>query len=427
MATTLQMPPEHLTDSALSLVSPQSASEMYSRGLPVPQLDYKDSRYPTLPKAASPPVIPSSYVDRAEDLAQAESSRRTWLDYSSPNNTYAPSGWFPDKSIEEVPIQHIASQPHQMEARASPVHPSQQPPPSHSSLTPTVYPALGEQSGYSHISRSPEGQRAQHMSSNSGSASPPSEPNRIPIDVVGSSVVHRATQDNMGQRISSMDIYQDRSSSLMPSTPRHPSLPLAGVGNAGPSSPTLSPIVPLSAGPSFNPASMAIPVSPKPRAYPQQPTFINPSSASPAYAPPQVPKEEVCVECAMRDQDMADVDVTSPGVWERESDAYYEDLCRREADEETSGVSSSDHSSKPRAKGGLLTEANLKLWLSVVRRYCEVVMFNPSFPTRSLFIESEGAVISDADAGSVCPRTKSPFRSRSYGTCPSHARIAPVG
>ncbi len=38
------------------------------------------------------------------------------------------------------------------------------------------------------------------------------------------------------------------------------------------------------------------------------------------YTPIIPPQEEVCVECAMRDQDMADVDVTSAGVWERASD-----------------------------------------------------------------------------------------------------------
>ena len=70
----------------------------------------------------------------------------------------------------------------------------------------------------------------------------------------------------------------------------------------------------------------------------------------------------------MRDQDMADVDVTSPGVWDRESDVLYEELCRREMEEETTGQTSSDSHSRPRAKGGLLTEENLRFWLSIVRR-----------------------------------------------------------
>lgn len=68
----------------------------------------------------------------------------------------------------------------------------------------------------------------------------------------------------------------------------------------------------------------------------------------------------------MRDQDMADVDVTSPGVWDRESDIMYDELCRREVEEEATGQASSDAHSRPRAKGGRLTEENLKFWLSIV-------------------------------------------------------------
>ncbi|KAH8083754.1 hypothetical protein BXZ70DRAFT_900648 [Cristinia sonorae] len=202
------------------------------------------------------------------------------------------------------------------------------------------------------------------MSSNSGGSAGVAEPSRTSgvNGITDQSPLQPPPQDSIGQRQSSRDQYRERPPSMIPSTPRHPSLPLAGVGNAVSS----APIVPLSAGPSYNPSTMPIPISSNPRVYPQQPTYINPSSATPVYAPPQVPKEEVCVECAMRDQDMADVDVTSPGVWERESDVLYEDLCRRELDEEASGVSSSDHSlPRPRAKGGVLTEHNLKLWTSV--------------------------------------------------------------
>src|ERR1700761_4275626 len=76
------------------------------------------------------------------------------------------------------------------------------------------------------------------------------------------------------------------------------------------------------------------------------------------------PQEEVCVECAMRDEEMADVDVTSPGVWDRESDVWYEELVRKEREDERQGVQPS--TSRPRAKGHFLTEHNVKLWLSMV-------------------------------------------------------------
>lgn len=63
---------------------------------------------------------------------------------------------------------------------------------------------------------------------------------------------------------------------------------------------------------------------------------------------------------------MADVDVTSPGVWERDSDAVFEDLRQRELDEERTGVINADEPPRPRIRGGRLTEQNVKMWLSVV-------------------------------------------------------------
>lgn len=84
----------------------------------------------------------------------------------------------------------------------------------------------------------------------------------------------------------------------------------------------------------------------------------------------------------MRDEDMADVDVTGPGVWDRESDIYYHELCRQEEEEaeqrdpdqnvhpnSSSGLSSSAGCSRPRARGSKLTEGNLKIWLSMVGQY----------------------------------------------------------
>lgn len=89
---------------------------------------------------------------------------------------------------------------------------------------------------------------------------------------------------------------------------------------------------------------------------------------NPVYSPqpPPQPLQEVCVECAMRDQEMADVDVTSPGVWERASDAAFEELKRRELEDEANGIVNNDPS-RPRIRGGRLTEQNLRLWLSIVR------------------------------------------------------------
>lgn len=87
------------------------------------------------------------------------------------------------------------------------------------------------------------------------------------------------------------------------------------------------------------------------------------------FAQKVVPPEEVCIECMMRDRDMADVDVTGPGVWERESDVWYEELVRREVEEARRGIVPSENSGKPRAKGGLLTEANVAVWLTMVSAF----------------------------------------------------------
>ena len=87
----------------------------------------------------------------------------------------------------------------------------------------------------------------------------------------------------------------------------------------------------------------------------------------PQIAQKVTPPEEVCVECMLRDRDMADVDVTSPGVWERESDVWYEELVRREVQEARDGILPSGNSNKPRSRGGRLTEGNLAIWLTLVR------------------------------------------------------------
>ena len=74
--------------------------------------------------------------------------------------------------------------------------------------------------------------------------------------------------------------------------------------------------------------------------------------------------EEVSVECAVRDQAMADVDITSPGVWARTDDVHCEDLFRRELDEEAMGIPPQEQQ-RSRARGVRLTNANLKLLVCV--------------------------------------------------------------
>lgn len=61
---------------------------------------------------------------------------------------------------------------------------------------------------------------------------------------------------------------------------------------------------------------------------------------------------------------MADVDVTSPGVWERDSDVHYDDLIRSEEDAILNGTPLPED--RPRSTGDMLTTTNLKLWLTMV-------------------------------------------------------------
>jgi hypothetical protein len=141
--------------------------------------------------------------------------------------------------------------------------------------------------------------------------------------------------------------------------PRHPSVPSSGLA------PT-TPYGSLAANP--------IEIASAPRVQAQQPTYVNPSPAprpmntQPVFTPAAfVPPEEVCVECAMRDQDMADVDVTSRGVWDRESDVAYWELINREEEDEEAGIPPSDDPNVVRSTGDMLTERHMKIWLSIVR------------------------------------------------------------
>ncbi|CUA66900.1 hypothetical protein RSOLAG22IIIB_00350 [Rhizoctonia solani] len=87
-----------------------------------------------------------------------------------------------------------------------------------------------------------------------------------------------------------------------------------------------------------------------------------PAPAQPPMQPVMAAIEEVCVECMMRDRDMADVDVTSRGIWARESDVWYEELVRREEEETRSGMLPDPQRRRTPARGTPLTEANLRIW-----------------------------------------------------------------
>lgn len=131
---------------------------------------------------------------------------------------------------------------------------------------------------------------------------------------------------------------------------------------------SLAPLAPANIVPSASPRISVNQASPYP-SFPQ----AQYGQVQSTRVPPPVVMEEVCIECMMRDRDMADVDVTGEGAWERDSDVWYQDLVNREREEEFSRRSNANSSQestgsrrKPSAKGGRLTEENVKIWLTMV-------------------------------------------------------------
>lgn len=156
-----------------------------------------------------------------------------------------------------------------------------------------------------------------------------------------------------------------------PSTPPSPPRELSGIGLPLPAihlgSFSTMQMPPRRTSPPMDP-SAPLRVVPEMYFYPED--LAEPASRYPAPAQPPPPMqaaiEEVCVECMMRDRDMADVDVTSPGIWARESDVWYEELVRREEEEMRSGVAPEPTRRRTPAHGGMLTAANLRIWTQMV-------------------------------------------------------------
>ncbi|KAI0675114.1 hypothetical protein C8Q78DRAFT_965742 [Trametes maxima] len=342
-------------------------STSYSQRLTLTEFDLRDDRYPSLSSSKSPvspaPHSPSAGFDPALNAGMTAALRASYEMSRNSDPVPAARAWI-GENIEQEPVELWAASPAtDLEAQSPRPEDTTRPPGSPVPPVETHVLHKPRPSGDSeqrlayaeHVLASPEmGQQS----------SSPRTPGAQFDPTAQGSPRHASMTLPPGAAAPSGAMMAPPSAS-----PRQASFPGAGIG-AGPSSPSMtpSPIVPLSAGPTYNAATMQIPISPKPRAYPQHPTYITPTTSAamqPSFSPPQVPKEEVCVECAMRDQDMADVDVTSPGVWDRESDVLYEELCRRDAEEDATGQTSSDSHSRPRAKGGALTEENLRFWMSI--------------------------------------------------------------
>lgn len=364
MATALQLPPPDTgpTFNETGITSTHAHMNEYASRLSIAEFDQLgDTRYPTLNPAPRPlsSVMPINRPERLADAPTAVNAQGSWNDYPMGGN---PGAWGGEKLWEEV-----AAESQRREDASSSSKPQAQSPNAESTLQP-----------YSAPSGSPPRMSARAVRDDS----PQRRPSGVP-SAEASRLPGESTQAlDMGQRSSGLrqSQMQDQYGSAPPSSPRHPALPAAGIG-AGPNASPTSPIVPLAAGPSFTPSAMQVHISPKPRASAQYPTYITPppvmNNMNATYTPAQAPREEVCVECAMRDQDMADVDVTSPGVWERESDVLYEELLNREMEEEVAGIAPQENSSRPRARGMPLSEQNLRVWISIVGNFHRTPVAQP--------------------------------------------------
>ncbi|KAI0066088.1 hypothetical protein BV25DRAFT_1500377 [Artomyces pyxidatus] len=342
-------PPQDGPSSPLNGISVDvlatNVHKAFPRGLAISDLDLKDDRYPVISSSRIPP--PQHNVDALQSpqqfypdaVQQAVNSAPNNNDPLDPDDTFGTQKTSQLREVDKPPSPNDPAQeqqdtqdkqyPSRMGLTESPVsnhYPSTSP-----QRTPGQYSAT---EGFELFPPSP---------ASSGDPARPSPPG---ID---------AAPALTPQRQPWQPTPRDFPSPQQQDYPRQESY-----------APRAPPMATMSGSPPYG-SQIPIPVSPNVRAPAQQPTYITPAAApnamNPVFASPG-PGEEVCVECAMRDQDMADVDVTSLGIWARASDVHYEELLRRELEEESVGVPPSDPN-RPRARGGRLSEANMKLWLSL--------------------------------------------------------------
>ena len=354
-----------MTATVHSLRNDSNANALYPRGL-LTDLDFRDNRYPT---------TPSSKFNTTQPYRTNFETHKLSLSALAPlgQNTQA------DSQYTQRPSSH---QNEPAPDLFSPItDPSQEP-----QRTALSY-ALPMESSRRVVERYSLDNNDQPLSSRVSNETRPTL-----IESAQDTLTGRRSGTPQALRVGVVST-GERTSPTFPSTLRNPSL----TPSNSPQNNTTTQfpaIIPLSASPTYTP-----PVAPNHRAYPQQPTYVTRATPNPiqtVYTPIPPPQEEVCVECAMRDQDMADVDVTSPGVWERASDGAFEELKQRELDDEANGIITADDPSRPRVRGGRLTEQNVKLWLSIVS--VSVNLCHRSSISSLVVIESARACLTAANS-----------------------------
>ncbi|PPQ67276.1 hypothetical protein CVT25_005860 [Psilocybe cyanescens] len=333
------------------------ANSLYPRVI-MSEFDYGDTRYPTIssqPKSPQPTVSASLSAERSRELQPNTNAEGQQFEYTEYDSTRSLSGGASVTEQRRQAESRYILRPSSRQDGLSPEavisysEPSQEPP--RASLS-YALPSGAARRVIERYSLDDNDKRPQSKGTN--------ETKPTGTEAVSDTIVGRSQPTLQDQRRGASP--EGRISPNPPSTIRKSSSPLTS--SPGPNSSTqFPPIMPLSASPTYVP-----PLAPNHRASAQQPIYVNqPNALNPmqtVYTPIMPPQEEICVECAMRDQDMADVDVTSPGAWERASDVLFEDLKARELEEEANGIVV-DNPTRPRIKGGRLTEQNVKHWLSI--------------------------------------------------------------
>ncbi|GAA5921220.1 hypothetical protein JCM1841_001637 [Sporobolomyces salmonicolor] len=185
------------------------------------------------------------------------------------------------------------------------------------------------------------------------------EPGRAPTPSSSSSAVAPSPVDRPGSFV------LDHLPSDMAGIGRN-SILLAASTSSPPLSPNNPPLLALSSPPhpQQSPTSPPLQLAPQPRLSPQpqsQPSQ-NPFPQQAQIPPHLIPQPEVCVECMMRDRDMADVDVTGAGVWERESDAEWREQCRWEEESLEGGGGSGERAGSQESAGGTKRRGSGAAW-----------------------------------------------------------------
>ena len=357
------------TDILTTAMAPSRSP--FPRGLAITHLDFRDDRYPLI---SSPRRVPPATYQGTPSANEISSHNPFYPDAvhqavrapSLPSSHLLPHNM---KNVDTPPLRSTSVQPdvpQVSDERRSTLHPDSQSSPLNPGSRSISYPLDHRQPSNSPPPPSMNEINLQLFRPSQASQTSSGEVSKVPPppDAPLPTQHPRILQPGVPWQTSLQDPY--------PTELYTPSRPFAA-GSQLPS--PLSPSMRMSSAAQYSPAlsiPIPIPVSPNPRVQAQQPTYINPSPVpapiNPISTLQPLPAEEVCAECAMRDQDMAEVDVTSPGIWARDSDVQYEDLLRRELEEQAMGVQLHDQH-RPRARGGLLTQANLKLWLTLVRLF----------------------------------------------------------